>query len=297
MNPELLDRSLERIQSGEATLAEILHEHQDEAAALEPLLWTALAAHRELEPAGPSAEFRINSQKRLLNLLRATTRQARVRPARRLRLWLKPAYAMASLLLAITLLTGSVGVAYASEDALPGDALYGVKRGLERVSLAFSLTAVGDSRLLVQHAETRLEEVQQLIALNRGEDLGPALSGYGDALDHAIDLAGDDPDALSELEESLSKHQQVLEQAIENAPDQALPGLTNALERSQNGKQVVEQLRQGGDPGELAPGQLRKTQDAEGDPNDLPPGQQSRTPDGPDDIPPGQLKKTATPED
>jgi hypothetical protein len=295
MDSELLDRSLARIQSGEATLSEILSEHPNEADELQPLLWTALATRRELISDGPSASYRANSTKRLMNLLRATTKRSRVKTARRLRWSWKPAYALASLLLAFSLLASSFGVAYASEDALPGDALYGVKRALERVSLAFSTSAVGDSRLLIQHAERRLQEVEQLIALNRQEDLGTALGGYEDAVSEALDLAGDDAELLNTLESALEKHQQVLEGVIAKAPEQALPGLTRALERSQHGKQVVEQIRNGGDPRELAPGQLRKTQEAEQDPSDLPPGQQQQTPGGPPEAPPGQVKKTETP--
>jgi tetratricopeptide (TPR) repeat protein len=297
MDPEIFDHSLFRIQSGEATLSEVLREHQEDAKSLEPLLQTALAAHEELKPAGPTQDFRTNSMKRVLNLIRAQSRQSQSKAIRRPRWSWKPAYTLASLLIAITLLAGSFGVAYASGEALPGDTLYGVKRGLERVSLAFSTSAAGDSRLLLQHAESRLAEVQQLIELKRQEHLGAALSAYEDTVAQALENAGSNLEALGDLDDALEKHQQVLQEVMENAPEQALPGLSRALEHSQQGKKIVDQILQGADPSEIAPGQLRKTPDAEENPSDLPPGQLRRTPDAPTDIPSGQLKKTATPDE
>ncbi|MER5640804.1 DUF5667 domain-containing protein [Kitasatospora sp. NPDC002227] len=58
---------------------------------------------------------------------------------------------------------GFTGAAFASSNALPGDALYGMKRGLEglRLDLAGSDTERGE--LLLDQASTRLEEAQSLL--------------------------------------------------------------------------------------------------------------------------------------
>ena len=64
---------------------------------------------------------------------------------------------------------GGVGVAAASQSALPGDALYPLKRGIERVevSAARSSEASGDHYL--EQADTRLSEIEEL-AMTRPDD-------------------------------------------------------------------------------------------------------------------------------
>ncbi len=59
------------------------------------------------------------------------------------------------------------GVAAASSDALPGDSLYGLKRGMEDLKLGM---AEGDSdrgRLYLNHASTRLSEARRLMEHGR----------------------------------------------------------------------------------------------------------------------------------
>ena len=60
--------------------------------------------------------------------------------------------------------TGSAGMASAAQTALPGAALYPVKRGLERVDVTLSSSAVGRGRDLLGQASTRLGEVEGLLA-------------------------------------------------------------------------------------------------------------------------------------
>jgi hypothetical protein len=54
------------------------------------------------------------------------------------------------------------GMSTASEDAVPGDALYGVKRSTERAQLALASSEVGRGQLYLDFARTRLEEAQLL---------------------------------------------------------------------------------------------------------------------------------------
>ncbi|MFJ9520886.1 DUF5667 domain-containing protein [Kitasatospora sp. NPDC101801] len=70
---------------------------------------------------------------------------------------------------------GFAGAAAASSNALPGDTLYGMKRGLEdlRLSWAGSDSEVG--ALLLDQASTRLEEAQSLLGrADTGTTLSPA---------------------------------------------------------------------------------------------------------------------------
>jgi hypothetical protein len=65
---------------------------------------------------------------------------------------------------AVVLLGGSAGMAAAAQDALPGDALYPVKRGIERVEAGVSVSSAGKGRDLLRQADGRLSEVDALLS-------------------------------------------------------------------------------------------------------------------------------------
>ncbi|MFH9044144.1 DUF5667 domain-containing protein [Streptomyces sp. NPDC017966] len=77
------------------------------------------------------------------------------------------------------------GVAVASSDALPGDSLYGLKRGIEDVKLGLADGNDERGRVYLDHASTRLNEARRLMERDRSgrfnhESLGDvrrALSG------------------------------------------------------------------------------------------------------------------------
>jgi hypothetical protein len=94
--------------------------------------------------------------------VRSRTVERSRRPARR-RSW---GWASAALSLALLVLA-TWGTLTASADALPGDALYPVKRGAEQVRLALTLDAAARSELRHRLAETRWEEVRQVLRQRR----------------------------------------------------------------------------------------------------------------------------------
>jgi hypothetical protein len=232
-----------------------------------------------------------------MNLARARVKAKAPSPRRRSIWLLQPAFRLAGVFLAITLLIGSVGVAYASGDALPGDNLYGIKRGLERAALAISLSPAGDAELLLEQANRRIGEVEELVRRGRGGDIGPALEGYEHAIQKGLEIAAEHGGALGDFEVALGAHEQVLSGIMSAAPEQALPGLTRALENSRHGRDVVDQIRGGQLPGDAAPGLLERTPGPPGSLPEHPQGQgQGKKGEIQDrDLPPGQLKKTQTP--
>ncbi len=296
IDPGILDRCLRGIQSGEVTLEQCLANNPSIAEALEPILRVAASTHAQLAPAGPSQAFLTHSPKRVMNLVKARLETSTPSRARRT-VWLgQPAYRLAGILLALALLIGSVGVAYASGDALPGDNLYGVKRGLERAALVVSLSPEGDAQLLLEHADRRIAEVEELVRRGRGGEIGPALEGYEFAIRKGLEIASEHGAALGDLETALGNHEQVLAGVLAEAPEQAVPSLTRALENSRSGRNLVEQIRSGQHPGDAAPGQLKKTPDPLEGATDLPPGQFKKDEAQGRDLPPGQLRKTQTPD-
>lgn len=65
---------------------------------------------------------------------------------------------------AAVLLGGSAGMAAAAQQALPGEALYPIKRGLEQAEAELSMSAGGKGLDLLHHAADRLSEVRALLA-------------------------------------------------------------------------------------------------------------------------------------
>ena len=59
---------------------------------------------------------------------------------------------------------GTAGMAAAANGALPGDALYPIKRGIEQVTTAAHLSDASQGKALLDQASTRLEEVRALQA-------------------------------------------------------------------------------------------------------------------------------------
>lgn len=99
---------------------------------------------------------------------------------------------LAATLAALTLLAS--GAAYATERALPGDALYGVRRAAERALLAVLPSGRIEQRLLVGLAARRAEEAARLA--REGADPALVEDTLGD-LGTAVRRAAESPGSLA----------------------------------------------------------------------------------------------------
>ncbi|MGY1500057.1 DUF5667 domain-containing protein [Streptomyces sp. QTS52] len=103
------------------------------------------------------------------------------------------------------------GVAAASSDALPGDSLYGLKRGIEDVKLNY--LADGDSergQVYLDQASTRLNEARRLMERDRAGQL-----------DH--ESLGEIRRALSGMRHDVSEGHRLLHEAYQRDPDSLGP--------------------------------------------------------------------------
>jgi hypothetical protein len=218
----------------------------------------ALRLRASLTPPAPSAAFTASARQRLLQRLpRESARpQTHQRPTfgavRRL------AFAVASVLLAFTL--GTAGVAYAAQEAIPGDALYSVKRGIERARWSLTSNPQSKEALLSDLATERMREVQGLANAGREALLAPTLDDYEQTLNQLQMVAETLPDGvqaqvLAQAAARVQQHQQVLERLLEQVPPRALPAIEQAIESSSHSQAVLEALQQGQSPSDLAPGQ------------------------------------------
>lgn len=267
---KILDQCLSLLQSGNASIEACLAEYPEYSEVLEPLLRTAFNANSLMAPASPRAAFVRNSKIRILNQVEASNKtSANLKKGKKIIgfLSMRPAYALLSLALVLGLLLSGLGVTTASASALPGDALYGLKRGIEETQLIFTFSPSADAALLLQFTNERLEEAALLADTNRDADLPTALEGYESLLDRLIELAdteelAGDTETLDKIQFGLDHHQEVLASIYEKAPPQAKKGLENAMERSRQGMSKIEKIKEGGRPSDQAPGLEKKDENS-----------------------------------
>lgn len=118
---------------------------------------------REHEAAVPRAEFSYELRTRLLaeaDRVHSDENAALLLPARQRGPRERRLVAAAS---AAVFIGGTATMAAAAQSALPGEALYPVKRGVERVDASLSMSEAGKGRDLLDQARTRLGEVEELL--------------------------------------------------------------------------------------------------------------------------------------
>jgi hypothetical protein len=157
---EILSRCLRAIESGQATIDACVQQFP-EFKELGDLLRMA-AAIRAMPRPQMSAAFTQRTQQHLQVQLRAQLRTQAGRRASGPR-WVLRRLWLAVGLVAILLTLSGVGLVRASDNAVPGDALYGLKRGVEQAELLF---ANADARpgVLLHIAQRRIDEIPALVA-------------------------------------------------------------------------------------------------------------------------------------
>lgn len=296
---DILASCLEFIERGEHTVEECLALYPEYRDELEPLLAMAASISERADYA-PRPSFQLASRARLLRRLsprpagmnrpsveHSRQKPAVLRPKRLVVLW------TTLLVIAVSLIGG--GTVYASNEALPGDMLFPVKRAIEATRLSISDDA-GDVLLGAEFAQTRLEEIQALLNSNREEDLDLAV----DLLTEGIDastlslavVAQEDPGRAAELSSLLagafSIHAEVLTSRLESVPARARPAIENAILASNRGRETVQELFENDVPGGGPPDGLpRPASTQPGGPPDELPGPESPQPGGgpPDEVP------------
>jgi hypothetical protein len=281
---DILAECLDSMARGERTLEECLTlypEHREELASL-----LRVAAHVS-ERAGyaPRPSFRLSSRARLLRRLPPRQPGARRKPYSApplLRRW-TPVWT-AVLALMVSLIGG--GTVYASNDALPGDALYPVKLSVEDARLLLANDA-GDAALASEFALKRLEEIQSLVHSNRTADLDLAVTLFSSRITTVSDslemIAQTDPDLASQLglefEQTLAAQTETLNQLLATVPEAAKPAIQHAISASSRGQGAVQNLIEkntppGGGPPENTPGRNDNPGGGspEGNPGANPPG-------------------------
>ena len=144
--------------------------------------------------------------------------------------------------LVLAFLFGSTGItAFAANNALPGDTLYGVKTTLEQTRISLAQDAAVRAGLYLQFAETRLQEISRLISEKRFKDISGATLDFETYTRKAIAelevVAKSDPQQAAvltaQISEGLSRYARTLTSMLDSVPDPVRQEISQAIQSSQ----------------------------------------------------------------
>jgi len=233
-----LDRLLDRLVAGEEPEAT-----GDLAPFLHPARIARASLVRSLDPKVERSQIATLHEDRLRNLVAVPpTRRRGIR------------FAVVALVGAIVLMLGAGAATAASANAIPGDPLYGVKRAVERVSLALHRDAAGRSAVHLRFAQERLDEIHILVA--RHLDATGIIAAFNAELNAAEQDAekavalGQDSDALlAHVQEMIAKHIVVLNEVLGKVPAQAKDAIQRAIDNAQKAETKAQHGRGTGGQG------------------------------------------------
>ena len=266
----VLDSCLRDLEQG-ADMEECLRRYPEWRAELEPALRAALRLWNapRVEPSAGATEriwadvaagIRSSQQpgvtKRLLG---------RYQGQKRPRDWSQPQrrYSMsgiaAAVALAITLMGG--GMAYASQDALPGQALYQVRGVVESARVQLSANEQARLELWLELADRRLADAEWAATEYGGTGVEQCLDAYSDHLDHAWQVAEgfrgrpEEEQVRAHVLERIRAHVPILERLQERLHDRghAAEALGRAIENAHRLEERWGQHHQEGDADHAGP--------------------------------------------
>jgi hypothetical protein len=221
----LLNKCVDAVLAGKVTLSECIKHHPE----ISDELRVALKVHRSFSSLSaqrlPPAEIQ---RRKALLLSRLTSRERTVttRPDFRY-LWqiTERRFAMSWIVIIATFiaLIGGGGTVYASESALPGDALYPVKIWVEDARLALG-SETGAAGLGITLLDKRMNEMAALIDEGRSEDLDELAVQYQNRTNLVTQaiarLQAENPEEATRyrllLQERLQEHARMMARYTEN---------------------------------------------------------------------------------
>jgi len=144
------------------------------------------------------------------------------------------------------------GTAYAAQDSLPGDALYPVRLGLERMAMMLRGDDVTRAERGLNFADRRVREMVTLTEQGRPDDLNLTVEKYCYALNMSMarmegalgkgrSQAGDIAELVAG---ATAEHLSILDGLYDIVPDEAKPAVQRAMEEAQKCYQRAIQVQQ-----------------------------------------------------
>jgi hypothetical protein len=172
----ILDESISALQAG-VSLEEILAEVPEYAAELRPMLYAAMLL-ADPNPALVPEERKLALKQEYLaqvatlppkhpTLSERMTAAIHIAKKRLTRKAVLSDLLTISITVVLTLMMAVAILTYTAQGSLPGDLLYGVKQATEQTRLLFTFDKNQHAQLREQFNQQRLDEINQLILLNR----------------------------------------------------------------------------------------------------------------------------------
>jgi hypothetical protein len=158
----ILNECIERVLRGESIEA-CLKAYPQHAAELEPLLRTAMDAHKAAE-ISPRPEFRQRAGYEFQAAIRDMKPVKKSSFSRQLR------WVTALSVILVILMAGS-GTLAASANSLPDESLYGVKLFTEEVRIALTTSKTAKAELYAEFVDTRVEEIIKMADKGNAEQV------------------------------------------------------------------------------------------------------------------------------
>lgn len=267
----IFNECVERMLQGEG-LESCLGSYPEEAVELEPMLRTAFDVRRRALPVQPHPEFENRTRVRLEGAQLYAKHQKQAKRTGVFAWQRGWAYALTAILV---ILFASASTAAASSNAMPDEPLYPVKLATEQVRLAFTFSDAGKAKLHTQFAENRVQEIAAMARQGKTEQVATAIEKLDSNLEKAncaivkvekveakqfITLPKDrESKQLKELVKGgTSENIAILENALENTPEQTKPALQQAIEilkKSYEGEQQETGAESEGKPIPVKPEQ------------------------------------------
>jgi len=162
----ILSECLERVLARGETIEQCLAGYPEQAAALEPLLQTALYTRQTLD-IKPRPEFRDRARYQM----RVALQEMAEKKERRFSFfsW-QPRWATAVVAVLIFLMASS-GTVAASSNSMPDGTLYPVKLAAEKVRLALTVTDIAKAELYARLADKRVTEIVKMADKGKSEQV------------------------------------------------------------------------------------------------------------------------------
>jgi hypothetical protein len=138
---------------------------------------------------------------------------------------------------AAVLLGGTAGMATAAQHAMPGEALYPIKRGIEKAEAGLSLGSAARGRDLLHQATGRLGEADGLVGRDPSTatlQVPATISTFTDQATRGSDLLmasyaeNGDPETIATVREFAAGSLSAVEALTRTAPEEAQPALRDA---------------------------------------------------------------------
>jgi hypothetical protein len=245
-----LQSCLDLILSGQETLDSVLERYPEQAEMLRPQLESMLWLRNINQELDPRPGFVAASRRRLVSKIQQESVIDKVEDQAPksgfFSLFLSRRFAtplIVALVLLISMYVAGNGLNLASQNAIPGDRLYSMKIVFEKAALAFSRDHANDAELRVEFTHRRSEEIYRLVAEGRYEYIPETVKSFENEVGQTIvslnQVASQNDDQARqmavELEDYLNHQRAVLAGLIQNAPVNAGPAISAAIQASVKG--------------------------------------------------------------